>query len=117
MAKQQIPVWDTSANAGKGGYIWPALGSTLAINNSLIDITAAPSTTATAKRRYDVMLFYSDNTKAWVIPSAAPRNVVVYCNGLRYRIGTDYTLMINQVIPVSTVNWRPDALVVADFEE
>lgn len=114
MAKQQVPVWDTSANAGKGGYIWPALGESLTISDTLL-LNAASA--AATKRRYDVMLFYSANTKAWLIPTATAKNVVIYVNGLRYRAGTDYTIMLNQVIPVSTTNWRPDALVVADYEE
>ena len=67
---------------------------------------------------YDVALAYDAIQGGWALPpgAAGAASVAIYCNGLRYHAGADFTIASGIVRPAAD-NMPIGSIVTADYDQ
>jgi hypothetical protein len=66
-------------------------------------------------RVYDQALVYNTALGIWSVPATAA-NVVVYVNGIRYHLGTDYQINAGTIKALGN-NMQPGFLITVDYDQ
>ena len=79
-----------------------------------LHVSAAGQLEAT-RREYNRVLPYDPTTQTWTVPAGAS-NIVLYCNGLKYQPGIDYSIDGVTVAKLDGASMAPEHLVTADYD-
>jgi len=109
---QQIAVWNETTKT----YVAVRAGTGIKVDLTAKTISA--TATVVKPRVYGTVLPFASTSNGWAVPfGAIPSSMVIWVNGLRYVIGTDYTVVAGLIAAINPSMMSADAMVVVDYDQ